>query len=298
MRDKNLMIGVIFCFAISIIFLLVIIWEIKKSIDHDERVQQMAKNSNDVEVADNRDFSIYETLVGDDAREMVLIPEGIFSRGSDSGGYDEKPAQEIYLDAFYIDKYEVSVKEYNKYRKAANYVKPSVPFFPGDDAVMDVPRHAVVGVSWHDSVNYCTWAGKRLPTEAEWEKAARGTHGLNFPWGNKILPKRANLAGTGDGYKFMGPVGSYPMGRSVYGVYDMAGNVSEWVNDYYDQFYYQKAPIMNPTGPATGKNRVFKGGSWDARSVDIRTSKRFAASPGRKDSILGFRCGLSKDNKK
>ena len=88
------------------------------------------------------------------------------------------------------------------------------------------------------------------------------------------------------------------MGRSVYGVYDMAGNVSEWVNDYYDQFYYQKAPIMNPTGPATGKNRVFKGGSWDARSVDIRTSKRFAASAGRKDSILGFRCGLSKDNKK
>ena len=166
MRDKNLMIGVIFCFAISIIFLLVIIWEIKKSIDHDERVQQMAKNSNDVEVADNRDFSIYETLVGDDAREMVLIPEGIFSRGSDSGGYDEKPAQEIYLDAFYIDKYEVSVKDYNKYRKLANYVKPSVPFFPGDDGVMDVPRHAVVGVSWHDAVNYCTWAGKRLPTEA------------------------------------------------------------------------------------------------------------------------------------
>ena len=257
----------------------------------------MSKNSNDVEVADNRDFSIYETLVGDDGREMVLIPEGIFSRGSDSGGYDEKPAQEIYLDAFYIDKYEVSVKEYNKYRKLTKYVKPSVPFFPGDDKVMDVPGHAVVGVSWHDAVNYCTWAGKRLPTEAEWEKAARGTHGLDFPWGNKILPKRANFAGTGDGYSFMGPIGSYPMGRSVYGVYDMAGNVSEWVNDYYDQFYYQKAPIMNPTGPETGKTRVFKGGSWDARSVDIRTSKRFAATPGRKDSIVGFRCGLSKTDK-
>lgn len=292
------MIGVIFCFAISILFLLVIIWEIKKSIDHDERVQQMSKNTNDVEVSDNRDFSIYETLVGDDAREMVLIPEGIFTRGSDSGGFDEKPEQEIYLDAFYIDKYEVSVKDYNKYRKAANYVKPSVPFFPGDDKVMDVPSHAVVGVSWHDAVNYCTWAGKRLPTEAEWEKAARGTHGLDFPWGNKILPKRANLAGTGDGHSFMGPIGEYPMGRSVYGIYDMAGNVSEWVSDYYDQFYYQRAPVMNPTGPETGKNHVFKGGSWDARSVDIRTSKRFAASPGRKDSILGFRCARTKENKK
>ncbi len=298
MRDKQLMVGIIFCFAISILFLLVIVWEIKKSIDHDERVQQMAKNTNNVEVADNRDFSIYETLVGDDGREMVLIPEGIFTRGSDSGGFDEKPVQEIYLDAFYIDKYEVSVQAYNKYRKAANYVEPSVPFFQGDGEVMKVPNHAVVGVSWHDAVNYCTWAGKRLLSEAEWEKAARGTHGLNFPWGNKILPKRANLSGTGDGFPYMGPVGHYPMGRSVYGVYDMAGNVSEWVNDFYDQFYYQTAPIMNPQGPEKGKNYVFRGGSWDARSVDIRTSKRFAASPGRKDSILGFRCGLSKKDKK
>lgn len=186
MRDKNLMIAIIGCFAIAIAFVGVIIWEIKKSIDHDERVQQMAKKTNNVEVADSRDFSIYETLVGDDGREMILVPEGIFSRGSDSGGYDEKPMQEIYLDAFYVDKYEVSVEAYNRYRKAANYVEPSVPFFQGDSKVMKVPRHAVVGVSWHDSVNYCNWAGKRLLTEAEWEKAARGTHGLKYPWGNKI----------------------------------------------------------------------------------------------------------------
>ena len=228
---------------------------------------------------------------------MVLVPEGIFSRGSDSGGFDEKPMQEIYLDAFYVDKFEVSVEAYNKYRKAAKYVEPSVPFFPGDSEVMKVPSHAVVGVSWHDAVNYCTWAGKRLLTEAEWEKAARGTHGLEFPWGNKVLPKRANFAGTGDGYPYMAPVGKYPMGRSVYGVYDMAGNVSEWVDDFYDQFYYKSAPMMNPTGPDNKKNRVFRGGSWDARSVDIRTAKRFAATPGRKDGILGFRCGRSKDSK-
>ena len=297
MRDKNLMFAIIGCFAISIAFVLVIIWEIKKSIDNDERVQQMSKKANDVEVADNRDFSIYETLVGDDLREMILIPEGIFSRGSDSGGFDEKPMQEIYLHAFYVDKYEVSVEAYNKYRKVAKYVEPSVPFFQGDSEVMKIPSHAVVGVSWHDAVNYCTWAGKRLLTEAEWEKAARGTHGLKFPWGNKLLPKRANLAGTGDGHAYMSPVGSYPMGRSVYGVYDMAGNVSEWVDDFYDQFYYKSAPMMNPTGPENRKNRVFRGGSWDARSVDIRTSKRFAASPGRKDGILGFRCGRSKDPK-
>ncbi|MBT5375434.1 MAG: hypothetical protein HOL15_01315, partial [Nitrospinaceae bacterium] len=100
MRDKNLMYAIIGCFLISILFVMVIIWEIKKSMDHDKKVQQMSKKANDVTVSDNRDFSIYETFVGDDGREMVLVPEGVFSRGSDSGGFDEKPMQEIYLNAF------------------------------------------------------------------------------------------------------------------------------------------------------------------------------------------------------
>jgi formylglycine-generating enzyme required for sulfatase activity len=293
MRDKNLMIGIIGCFAISIVFLLVIVWEIKKSIEYDEKVQKLAIKAKSVEVEDNRDFSIYETMVGQDGREMILVPEGVFTRGSETGGFDEKPQQEIYLDAFYVDKYEVSVEAYNRFRRAANYVEPSVPFFQGDHEIMKVPNHPVVGVSWQDAVNYCTWAGKRLLTEAEWEKAARGTHGLIYPWGNKMLEKRANIAGKADGFEFMAPVGSFPAGRSVYGVYDMAGNVSEWVEDWYDQFYYQTAPMMNPTGAENKKNRVFRGGSWDARRVDIRTGKRFAASEGRKDSIVGFRCGLS-----
>lgn len=291
MNNKQLVIGVIACFIISIGFLLVIIWEIKKSIDHDARIRKMQAETKQVTIDDNRDFSIYETLVGDDAREMILVPEGVFTRGSESGGFDEKPEQEIYLDAFYVDKYEVSVEDYNVYRRAAKYVEPSVPFFQGDPNILKTPNFPVVGVSWYDAVNFCTWAGKRLLKETEWEKAARGTHGLMYPWGNRVLPKRANIAGTADGFKHMSPVGSYPMGRSVYGVYDMAGNASEWVEDWYDQFYYKKSPMINPTGPAKSKNRVFRGGSWDARKVDIRSAKRFAASPGRKDSIVGFRCG-------
>ena len=294
MRDRNLMIGVIGCFAIAIIFLLVIVWEIKKSIDYDKKIQKLSVNVKQVEVGDNRDFSIYETLMGADGREMILVPEGVFTRGSDAGGFDEKPQQEIYLDAFYVDKVEVSVADYNKFRRAANYVEPSVPFFQGAQEILETPNYPVVGVSWNDAVNYCTWAGKRLLIEAEWEKAARGTHGLTYPWGNKFLPGRTNIAGKDDGYEFMSPVGSFPMGRSVYGVHDMAGNVSEWVQDWYDQFYYQTAPMMNPTGAENKKNRVFRGGSWDARKVDIRAGKRFAANPGRKDSIVGFRCGLSK----
>ena len=294
MKDKNLMIGIIACFAITVLFLLVIIWEIKKSIDHDQKVQKLAVKAKKVEIDDNRDFSIFESAVGDDGREMILIPEGVFTRGADSGGFDEKPQQEIYLDAFYVDKYEVTVESYNKFRRAANYAEPAVPFFQGDHAILQTPNYPVVGVSWLDAVNFCKWAGKRLLTEAEWEKAARGTHGLVYPWGNKVLPKRANFAGKADGFEFMAPVGSFPMGRSVYGVHDMSGNVSEWVADWYDQFYYQTAPLMNPPGFDKSKNRVFRGGSWDSRTVDIRSSKRFAATPGRKDAVVGFRCGRSK----
>ena len=147
MRDKQLMVGVISCFAIAVMLLLVIVWEIKKSIEHDERMQKLSVNAEKTEVGDNRDFSIYETLMGGDGRDMILIPEGVFTRGSDSGGFDEKPQQEIYLDAFYVDRHEVSVEFYNKFRRAANYVEPSVPFFKGDHSVLQTPNFPVVGVS-------------------------------------------------------------------------------------------------------------------------------------------------------
>lgn len=294
--DKQLIVGVILCFVVTIFFALVIVWEIKKSITYDEKMRRMEAKFRKTAVADNRDFSIYETLVGDDGREMVLVPEGVFTRGSDAGGFDEKPQNEIYLDAFYADKYEVTVESYEQYRRATGYIKPAVPFFQGEQEILETPEYPVVGVSWLDAVNYCKWAGKRLLAETEWEKAARGTRGLIYPWGNKWLPKRANMAGDGDGHKYMAPVGSFPMGRSVYGLYDMAGNVSEWVEDGYNQFYYETAPIINPPGPKNERNRIFRGGSWDARKIDVRAAKRFAASPGRKDSILGFRCGRSKTN--
>ena len=178
MKDKNLMVAVIGCFAIAVLFILVIVWEIKKSIDYDEKVRQLSSTATKTVEDDNRDFSIYESIVGVDEREMILIPEGVFTRGSDAGGFDEKPEQEIYLDAFYVDTYEVTVKAYNIFRRNAAYVKPSFPFLQGDEKILETPTFPVVGVSWYDSVNYCKWAGKRLLTEAEWEKGSRGTHGL------------------------------------------------------------------------------------------------------------------------
>ena len=128
MNDKKLMFAVIGCFAIALLFVLVIVWEIKKSIEYDKKVRRLSSEATETIVNDNRDFSIYELIVGSDEREMILVPEGVFTRGSDDGGFDEKPEQEIYLDAFYVDKYEVSVEAYNVFRKNASYVKPSFPF--------------------------------------------------------------------------------------------------------------------------------------------------------------------------
>ena len=145
MKDKNLMFAVIGCFVIAILFIFVIVWEIKKSIDYDEKVRRLSSKATETIVNDNRDFSIYELIVGSDEREMILVPEGVFTRGSDDGGFDEKPEQEIYLDAFYVDKYEVSVEAYNVFRKNAGYVKPSFPFLQTDnEVILETPNFSIL----------------------------------------------------------------------------------------------------------------------------------------------------------
>lgn len=221
-------------------------------------------------------------------QQMVLIPAGKFTRGSNHGD-DEQPVRTIYLNAFYMDMFEVTVGQYARYLEATDMEEPP------DWSIMNQPQHQrrpVVNVDWDDAVNYCKWAGKRLPTEAEWEKAARGTDGRIYPWGNEAPTRlHANYGRKDwDNHQALTPVGSFEAGKSPYGIYDMAGNAWEWVFDWYGNEFYRKGPERNPIGPAKGDTKVVRGGSWLYVPEFLRTSFRFNADPFGKQFGYGFRC--------
>ena len=188
-------------------------------------------------------------IIGDDGAEMILISAGNFKMGRDDGSTDERPVHTVYVDAFYIDKYEVTVGQYKRFIEATGHraLPPQISspdqvakFFPTDG-------HPAVGVSWHDAMAYVKWAGKTLPTEAQWEKAARGgREGKRYPWGDDISHDDANYSGTGrrDRWRYTAPVGRFS--SSGYGLYDIIGNVWEWCMDGYDSDYYAQSPRKNP----------------------------------------------------
>lgn len=227
-----------------------------------------------------------EVIKGKDGAEMVLVPVGEFWMGSeDSDAYaDEKPRRRVYLDAFYIDKYEVTNALYQRFIEVTGRAAPKY----WNDISLNQSNQPVVGVTWDDANAYCEWAGKRLPTEAEWEKAARGMDGRKYPWGNQWDSNRANS--NESKVRRTVPVGSYPNGVSAYGVHDMAGNVWEWVADWYDRDYYQRAPDRNLKGPDSGQMRVLRGGWWDSRPRNLRASSRSWIGPDSWTDYIGFRC--------
>jgi len=245
-------------------------------------------------------------MVSQDGSRMVLVPAGEFLMGEDTKqyavgdpAYNYAPYHKVYVDEFYIDKYEVTAGQYAKFLQD---VKRPEPRFWNDMKLDRDERRPVIGVSWDDANEYCRWAGKRLPTEAEWEKAARGTDGRKYPWGNSEPTRSlANFDWYGirtwQGYQSLLPVGGYDAGRSPYGAYDMAGSVWEWVSDWYGRNYYLDGPKQNPKGPSTGKERVVKGGSWRHPPELLRSSYRHHYQPSVLPfTYLGFRCaqGLSK----
>ena len=217
------------------------------------------------------DFKIIKGVV-DDA-PMVLISEGTFVMGSPpvEGDPDESPQRTLFLSSYAIDLYEVTHRQYLNYLKAiGSHAKPVIPVFMDNPSLITREEQPVNGVSWTDASHYCKWAGKRLPTEAEWEKAARGERGLKWPWGNEWVEKAANVQGEEDGFNYTAPPGKFDQGRSPYGVYDMAGNIGEWVEDWYDGNYYANSAHVNPLGPNTGTRRVDRGGSWIVTGASIR----------------------------
>jgi len=239
------------------------------------------------------DYSMYKTKIGDEGREMVQVPEGPFIMGSKDGDPDEAPERQTYLKAFYLDTREVSQEEYARFAKMTKRPLPKIEVFEDDQSKLLKPEFAAMSMTWDEAVAYCKWAGKRLPTEAEWEKAGRGEGKRRYAWGDTFMMNgraNANVDGSEDGFRYLAPPGSFETGRSPYGIYDMTGNVAEWVADSYDEHYYQKAPYRDPKGPEPVDLKVVRGGSWRETEHNARLSKRFAAKLWRTDITIGFRC--------
>ena len=222
-----------------------------------------------------------------DGADYLPVPAGEFLMGATSADSsaddDEKPQHVVYLDAFWIMKTEVTNAQYAQCVAAGACAEPGNTRWQDHEYI----DHPVVNVGWSQAQTYCVWAGGRLPTEAEWEKAARGADGRRYPWGDAVPDvQRANYGNPNGGTT---PVGSYPAGASPYGALDMAGNVWEWVADWYDAGYYARSPAVNPLGPDTGIGRVLRGGSWDYAAGGLRCSSR-RYGPALRYSNIGFRC--------
>lgn len=238
-----------------------------------------------VNASNATDFSIvYET---------VSVPAGEFAMGTTdqqqallkrrrwwlSRFAHEKPAHRVHLDAFNIGTYEVTNSQWNVFARATGRSEKTGP-----------ETHPVVEINWFDARAFCTAFGMRLPTEAEWEQAARGTDGRLFPWAAEIDSSLAHYWDDGHRTYAAMPAGRFPKGVSPYGAFAMAGNVLEWVADWYDPDYYARSPAQNPTGPEDGKYRIVRGGAWTDAPRSLRTAMRWRYAPEEARVSIGFRC--------
>jgi len=257
---------------------------------------------------------------------LVYVPEGEFLMGNEDkdARVGEKPEHTVYLDAFWVYQHPVTNAQFaafvdisghqtNVEEAGWSWVWDGIDWVQKDGAYWGAPEgpgssiagredHPVVQVSWFDADAYCQWAGGRLPTEAEWEKAARGANGHKYPWGNSPLTgDKANYCDVNcprdqadtdrdDGYQRTSPVGSYPLGASPYGALDMVGNVWEWCADWYAEDYYSRSPDENPTGSVSGDYRVRRGGSWYDSGWFLRVAYRYGDFPFKGSDNYGFRC--------
>ena len=266
---------------------------------HDARWARMGWNAMAVLIMTG--YTVYLSPIGAappaeelDPVTMVTIAAGEFLMGNPEGvgRADEWPQRSVYLDTFAIDQVEVTNGRYMAFVATTGHRNPPNPYGAGPLlSAKGIEQLPVVQVTWYDAKAYCSWAKKRLPTEAEWEKAARGTDSRKFPWGNEeATPLWANFDREWEEEKTLHPVGTLPGGDSPYGVKDMSGNAREWVQDWYDAEYYRRAPDRNPKGPEKGIVRSIRGGSWHSPVSDITTSARGRGGFALQTHGTGFRC--------
>ena len=225
-------------------------------------------------------------VAGKDGAPAVLVPAATFTMGDG----EDSPLRSVYVDAFYLDRFEVTTERFARFLAATGAVSEPEGW---DEAKSPAARELpVVGVDWREADAYCRWAGKRLPTESEWERAARGTDAKVFPWGNDDPgAERARFATSASGpYQGgLAPVGSHAAGQSSEGIQDLAGNASEWVADWYSASF-ATGDVRNPKGPESGPGRGIRGGGWQEPAERLRSAKRFYASPDNRAEDVGFRC--------
>ena len=263
--------------------------------DEDKAVKDLVKDEVLVEDKVVLDADLAKKITWEkDGSKMMLIPGGSFQMGDhfNEGGKDEQPVHTVELDACYMDVHEVTVGQFKQFVEQSRYN------YGGnwDSVAKYSPRdkYPMIYVDWVDATAYAKWAGKRLPTEVEWEYAARGgLIGKRYPWGDEISHDDANYDGTGgkDKWSKCSPVGSFA--ANGYGLYDMAGNVHEWCADRYGSDYYSNSPTKNPPGPDTGSDRVLRGGSWGRDTYGLRVAHRNVNSPNNRTYRYGFRCVVS-----
>ena len=216
-----------------------------------------------------------------DGAEMVWVPGGSFPMGSEDGHLDERPAHRVEISqGFWLYRTAVTNAQYERFFKATDHMPPEEPWWGRRRENLPV-----VNVSWSDARAYCEWAGARLPTEAEWEYAARGEDGKKYPWGNRFPDSSRAVFGT----VCPDAVGSLPRGASWCGALDLAGNVWEWCEDWYSSDYYKVSPTIDPSGPETGLLKVLRGGSWSRNLDFLRAATRRGFDPALQTSFLGFR---------
>jgi formylglycine-generating enzyme required for sulfatase activity len=292
------------------------LWQYR-NLDTGEQIEPLASQSETVEqgeplvsqseagegVTNDPNVPPFDAELGDswirpaDGMTMVYVPEGSFFMGREGGISVETPVHEVSQDAFWIDGTEVTNAQYALCLDDGNCELSEY----ADDSDTNGDPYPVVGVSWFDAQAYCEWAGARLPTEAEWEYAARGPEGPVYPWGDSFNGENANSCDVlctsnrrderiDDGYRFSAPAGNYPAGESWVGALDMSGNVSEWVQDWYDGAYYSNSPASSPQGPDSGEVKVVRGGSWGNTVSELRGTTRLSVNPDDRVNNIGFRC--------